>query len=107
MERNTALERIAISTDKHKKIKKALSDFRKSRNREPLWLPDGCDLEHFQAWIKHNVPLYIAESNTVREKAAQKLGEWYVVFVTLFPGENIPPDPCRYPVSLYVPSLVV
>lgn len=106
VERNAALERIGISESKYQKIKEARANFRKSRHAPSLWLPNGCDPEHFQEWIDRNVPTYIAESSTVYAEAAQELGEWYIVFVTLFPGENIPSDPCKYHIPLSSSSVV-
>jgi hypothetical protein len=93
---NSPLERIGISSQKDDAVKLALRDFRGSvKNRTDPRLPPLCDPVHFRVWVDRNVPLYIGKSNTRHEIAMKELSEWYIIFSALFPGDEIPTNPCK------------
>lgn len=96
---NSPLERAGISAQKDDAVKSALRDFRGSvKNRTDPRLPPLCDPVHFRIWVDRNVPLYIGKSNTRHEIAMKELSEWYIIFSALFPGDEIPTNPCKFAV---------
>lgn len=95
--RNAIVERCGISPTKEAAIKQALRNFRggNSKAAQIPVLPEGCTSEHFSTWVTRNIPLYIGESSTQEETAMKELSHWYIYFHVMFPGETIPPNPCK------------
>ena len=96
-EKNHLLERDGISDARRDEVDDVL--YRVSRGETPIY----CDEDWFQKWVHDNTDVYIGESGITKEEAELELKKWLLVFVTLFPGEEIPEDPCEYNYSVTSP----
>lgn len=104
--RNTVVERLGLTKSNEDAIADALKRFRGGQKSLSVpTLPEGCDQDHFTAWVARNIPLYIGNSNIKHSVAAKELSEWYICFSVIFPGQEIPSNPCKWPESSYVRTI--
>lgn len=77
-----------ISPARMEKVDEAVVQYKKDRSYS------GCAKDHHDAWINANYKLYIGKSSVEEEVARYELGKWLVAWYAMFPGEEIPSNPC-------------
>jgi hypothetical protein len=51
--------------------------------------------------VDSNISLYINGSNTSEQTARSELWKWYLIFKQLRPDDEVPPNPCRVPITVF------
>jgi hypothetical protein len=86
---NAKPNRQGISEVRLLEIKTALRDFKAGL------VPLNCDRLTFDRWVDKNALIYIGQSDQTIEVAKLEVGKWAIVYLTLFPDETLPPNPCK------------
>jgi hypothetical protein len=94
---NDKPNRKGITEARKKEVQEAIEQYTKHGISSSV-----CNKDEHDKWVDANFELYINHSSTTEAVARLELGKWLVAWYIIFPGVEIPSNPCQYTLYLHL-----
>jgi hypothetical protein len=87
--KNLIPNRMGISENSIKRVLKILGSLKMD------CLPVEFNKSEFYRWVSRNATIYRGKSSIAPKDAEREIGKWLAIFITLFPNDKWPSNPCK------------